>query len=327
MASQPDPAAERYRHTASVARRVAAEIQRIWRGLTAPRIEGHLEGDAGLGMLELLVAGQLSVASGAQEYVADSVAAGAQFARAGAVAASAILRPQGFAGIASDGRPLASLLFVPALTVATRRAAGATDEEAMLAGLYQMTRIVATQVADTDRAATQVAMAANPNTRMYARVVHLPACARCIILSGRTYSYSEAFRRHPQCDCTIEAVTDEQWRRMPSPMDLFNELSPKQQRKAFTVAGAEAIRMGADMGQVVNARRGMDSPGAATTTEGASVRSVYARQVRRAGGAIDRGPGRYSVVLAPRLTPEAIFDRTDDRAEQRVLLRQYAYLV
>jgi hypothetical protein len=320
--SPPEPAAERYRQTASVTRRVVDEVQRIWRGLTASRIESDLEGDAGRRILDLVTAGQLSVAAGAQRYVEECVAA----ANAGLVAALALLRPQGFAGIASDGRPLASLLYVPAVTVASRRAAGASDDEAMLAGLYQMTRITATQIADADRSSVQVAMAANPRTVMYVRVVHLPACARCIILAGRTYSYSTGFLRHPNCDCTVRPATDAEWRQMPTPLDLFREMTPEQQNRVFTVAGARALREGADIGQVVNARRGMDTPDSDTTTEGATVRSYYARRLRAAGGDIERGVGRYSVVTRPRLTPEGIFARTDDRGEQIRLLRENAYL-
>lgn len=325
MPSLPEPAAARYRETSSIARRVAEAVQAIWRGLDPARIESGLEGAAGATILDAVVAGQLAVAAGAQRYV-NATAASRQIARGGVAAVAGLLRPAAFTGIASDGRPLASLLFLPGLTVALRRAAGASDEDAMAAGLFQMGRIVATQIADADRGSVQVAMAANPRTRIYARVVHLPACGRCIVLAGKQYSYSEGFRRHPNCDCTIEPVTLEQWHAMPGPMDLFNSMDEKQQNKAFTIDGAKAIRMGADLGQVVNARRGMETPTDRTTTEGMSVRSWYAHRLRAAGGGVERGTGRYSRVTTERLTPQAIFDSTDDRDEQLALLRRYAYL-
>lgn len=326
MPSLRDPAVARYQETASIGRRVAIEVQRIWRGLTASRVEADLQGEAGQRILDLVTVGQLSVAAGAQRYIEECVAAGSQVARAGLVAAAALVRPQGFAGSASDGRPLASLLYIPAITVASRRAAGASDEEAMLAGLFQMTRITATQLADTDRGATQVAMVANPNVTMYVRVVHLPACARCIVLSGRTYRTDFRFERHPACDCGMRSVTEEEWRNIPTPQQMFDAMTPEQQNKIFTIDGAEAIRMGGDINQVVNARRGMASAGDATTTEGSTVRSYYAHRVRAAGGDITRGTDRYSTVLERRLTPEGIFDRTEDRDEQIGLLRRYGYL-
>ncbi|MFJ7212656.1 hypothetical protein [Amycolatopsis sp. NPDC098790] len=34
----------------------------------------------------------------------------------------------------------------------------------------------------------------------------------CIILVGRPYRYSQGFRRHPRCDCTMTPVTREHWR-------------------------------------------------------------------------------------------------------------------
>ncbi|WTW93627.1 hypothetical protein OG216_09670 [Streptomycetaceae bacterium NBC_01309] len=321
-----DPAAARYRETTSISRRVAVEVQRIWRTLTASRIEIDLEGAAGRRILDLVVAGQLSVAAGAQRYVAETVAASRQTATAGLAAVAGLLQPRAFAGAASDGRPLATLLYVPAITVASRRAAGASDEEAMLAGLFQMTRFVSTQIADASRASTQVAMVANPAVTMYARVVNLPACARCIVLAGRTYRTDFKFERHPACDCEMKSVTEDEWRQMQTPQQIFDGMSPEQQRRVFGVDGSEAIRMGADINQVVNARRGMESPGDATTTEGSTVRSYYAHRLRAAGGDIERGTGRYGTVTTPRLTPEGIFARTTDRDEQLALLRRYAYL-
>ena len=42
-------------------------------------------------------------------------------------------------------------------------------------------------------------------------------------------------------------------------MAYCEALSPAEQGRVFTTAGAEAVRLGADISQVVNARRGMST--------------------------------------------------------------------
>jgi hypothetical protein len=61
---------------------------------------------------------------------------------------------------------------------------------------------------------------------------------------------------------------------MTNPRVYFDGLSRAEQDKAFTIAGAEAIRAGADIGKVVNARRGMRTAtdGRLYTTEAAGRR-------------------------------------------------------
>ncbi|WP_308294643.1 hypothetical protein [Streptomyces sp. JJ66] len=286
-------------------------------------MEEELAGEAGQRIVTAVAAGQLTVAAGAQAFVAAAMAAqGAPGAApAGVLVASAL------AGRASDGRSLETLLYLPALTVGARRAAGYSDQEAMLAGLTQMAMLAGTQIADTARIADQVACVADRRVVAYTRVVNLPACARCIILAGAQYSVTEGFLRHPRCDCTVEPLSPGQWKDVPTAQQLFDRLSPQEQQRVFTAAGARAIRDGADVGQVVNARRGMSTPGAVATAEGVTRRGVYGRTARRAGGDFDRLLGqRYSTARAPRLTPEEIYGRAGSRDEAVALLRQYAYL-
>lgn len=86
-------------------------------------------------------------------------------------------------------------------------------------------------------------------------------------------------------------------------------MSTAEQDKAFGKAGAEAIRNGANISQVVNARRGMYTAGGTDYTRTSTTRRGQTR-------------GRA------RLMPEAIFKQAaGDRAEAIRLLRQHRYIL
>lgn len=328
MATPAELGRTRYQQVTSVVRAVVEQIQQLWRGMSAASIESDLEGRVGAAIVSAVAEGQLTVADAAQAYIAAQMAA-----QGGSAVAEATLVAAAFAGIAPDGGPLETLLFLPAIGVRRRLAAGMTADEAMLGGLADMARYASTAVADTARSADQVAMSANPNCVAYVRVVQLPACSRCIVLSGRMYTRSEGFLRHPNCDCQTLPLRQKEWPSVPTPQQLFDRMPEGEQRRVFTVAGADAIRSGADVGQVVNARRGMGTAHLAgrtlrTTSEGTTRRGLYGSRARRAGGEFARFPGqRYSRVTTPRLMPEEIFRISDSRAEQLRLLRRYGYIV
>jgi hypothetical protein len=197
-------------------------------------------------------------------------------------------------------------------------------------GLNQMARLVSTTLADTNRTATSVAMAAHPRVVSYVRVVKLPACSRCIILAGRQYSYSTGFKRHPRCDCGMEPMSDAEWKASDSPEDLFKQMTPEQQHAAFGAAGADAIRNGADIGQVVNARRGMSTTttGKQVTTEGGTKRGIGAKALVREGARFEKVKGeRLQRVSEARLMPEQILKNAHgDRELQIKLLRKHGYI-
>ncbi|KAB8186983.1 hypothetical protein FH608_046120 [Nonomuraea phyllanthi] len=229
-----------------------------------------------------------------------------------------------FSGIASDGRPLESLLYQPIVLFKRLLVAGVSPEEAMRQATAHVAMIAATQAADAGRGAVEVGMTANRAWVMYVRVVDLPACSRCIILAGRTYSHSTGFARHPACDCGMMPVTGDDVD-IPSPMDLFEQMSAEEQDRRFGKAGAEAIRLGADMGQIVNARRGMQTAGGKLiTTEGTTVRGVAGRRL----GKYVRLPGeRYRRSTIPRPMPEQLLaDAGGDRDEAIRLLERFGYL-
>jgi hypothetical protein len=146
------------------------------------------------------------------------------------------------------------------------------------------------------------------------------------------YSYSTGFLRHPSCDCVTAPLREHEWPDVPTPQQLFDRMPAADQRRVFTNAGARAINSGADIGQVVNARRGMSTAhlfgrDLQVTSEGTTRRGLYGRRMRRAGGEFIRVPGqRYSRVTAPRLMPEEIFRIADGRNEQISLLWRNGYL-
>lgn len=245
---------------------------------------------------------QLLVADTADEYVAAVLAAeGAELEAAGT------LVPRMFAGIASDGRALQTLLYEPAIRTLEALQQGADVRRALGAGRLSLDMIVRTQVADAGRAATGTAIAARGGG--YTRQLTPPSCSRCVILAGRWYRWNEGFQRHPRCDC-VHVPTSKGFSRdlKVSARGYFDSLSQAEQDRVFTKAGAEAIRDGADPAQVVNARRGMQTAGGrATTTESTTRRGVASRG---------------------RLMPEQIYaDARGDRDEAVRLLRLHGYLI
>ncbi|MFI7357171.1 hypothetical protein ACIBTP_24950 [Streptomyces avidinii] len=325
MSRADELATERYQLVQAVSRGVVEAIQGLWRDVPAERILSAMQGETGAQILRAVMAGQLSAAQGAQAFVSASMAA------QGAVAAPlGTLEPAALVGIASDARSLASLLQLPAITTAQALAAGETAEAAALRGLTQLAMMTSTQIADTARAANSVAMAAHPRCVSYVRVVKLPACARCIILAGRQYSYSTGFRRHPKCDCGMQPMTDDEWKSSKSPEDLFREMSPEEQHKRLGAAGVKALEAGADLGQVINARRGMATANTgrgpmAVTTEGVTKRGIGAKALN---SGFEKTPGqRYERAKEARLMPETIFKLAGDNREHQIaMLTKHGYI-
>ncbi|WP_327385665.1 VG15 protein [Streptomyces sp. NBC_01207] len=284
-----------------------------------------MAGETGRQILAAVIAGQLTAAQGAQAFVTGSMLAqGAAIAPAGSV------NPGALAGLASDARPLATLLQLPAITTAQSLALGESAEIAALRGLTQMATMVGTQVTDTARAATTVAMTAERSCVSYVRVVHLPACARCILLSGRQYSHSTGFKRHPRCDCGMQPMSDAEWKQTDSPTDLFKRMSPEEQHKRLGAAGVKALEAGADLGQVVNARRGLATAVTgrgplAVTTEGVTKRGIGAQAMR---AEFQKIPGqKYMRSKEARLMPETILKLAgSDREHQIAMLKKHGYI-
>ena len=297
-------AGDHYRRQVALARRVATQVARLWRGLDRRYLTASWHGGTGAQVQALVMAGQMLAAADADGYVATALAA--QDAATDRVAS---VVPQALAGVASDGRPLDSLLFEPVIATLAAVRDGAKVEDAMSAGLLSLDTIVRTQVADAGRVADGIAATAAPAVTGYVRMLTPPSCARCVILAGRFYRWSDGFERHPRCDCRhVPVAEDVPGDVRTDPRAYFDSLDKTEQDRVFGKSGAQAVRDGADLSRVVNAHRGLYVAGGRKLTREAVTR---------------RGTGRRV-----RLMPEQIYrEAAGDRDEALRLLRLHGYLI
>lgn len=310
MAAIPTAVVEHYQRMQRLQVLGLVTARRAWE-----RVNGRFISESWLEQLALLrpvISGvQLQAATAGATYSAATLAAEGTY-----VAPEAFADPAGFASTAPDGRPLETLLYSPATTTKTALAGGMALEVALTVGLSALETIVRTVLADTGRQAAGVDVTTRPGVG-YTRMLNPPSCARCIILAGRFYRWNAGFNRHPRCDCVHVATAARSLdgaRReglIDDPYAAFKSMSRRDQDRTFGKANAEAIRDGADISQVVNARRGM-TPNGLFTTEGTSRR------------------GNASRLLAPRqrrMTPELIYAQAGSRDEALDLLRHHGYLL
>lgn len=267
--------------------------------------------------LAVTAAGMRTAAAGATDYVSAAlVAQGADSAPTGVVAATV------FGATASDGRPLGTLLYLPALTAQQELAAGVDQAVAWQHAADQLASLVLTQVFDAGRAAVSAAVTADKGVGGYIRMLNPPSCSRCVILAGRFYRWNAGFDRHPRCDCVhVPASEDTAGDLRTSPHAYFDSLSQARQDATFGKAGAQAVRDGADLSQVVNARRGMHTATAyghrvLATREGVTRFGHFGRS-----GVSEKTGGL-------RLMPEQIYrDAAGDRDLAIRLLQRFGYLI
>jgi len=286
-------------------------VARQWKRLDTSALTASWDGGVGRQATLAISAGQFAAAKGATPFVTAAMA----LQDLDPDASEGTLVAEALAGMASDGRPLSSLLYESLIDVKERLGRGAALDDALRIGLGSLERMVDTQVADAARVGISVASQPRKAIQWFCRTLTPPSCARCAILAGKITSVEKAFQRHPRCDCINLPIGDRKLANemTRSPMDYFKSLSAADQNATFTKAGAQAIRDGSDIFQVVNARRGMSSAGGRFTTEGMTRRGLAAQGLRKAPG-------------ARRLTPEAIYELASDRDEAIRLLRRFGYL-
>lgn len=224
-------------------------------------------------------------------------------------AAVGAVSPRSVAGVAGDGRSLVTLLDEPRIAAKVRIGQGMPARRAWEMSRETVRLMAVTAVQDAGRGAVAVAQVARPAVTGYVRMLNPPSCSRCAVLAGRHYKWNAGFARHPRCDCRhVPATEDTAGDLTTDPGAYFESLPPGEQDRIFTGPGAQAIRDGADVAQVVNARRGMQPA------------QLFGQQLRiTTAGAARRG--------APRLMPESIYQIAgDDRAEALRLLRLNGYL-
>lgn len=338
-----------YRRRRRLADALAAVARRLWRRVDPDDIARSWATHV-VELVAVTNAAQLAAATTADQYLTEVLDA-----QGLDPVAEGRLVPAALAGVASDGRGLAGLLYEPAVGTLAAIARGADVQRALAGGHAALTAMVRTQVADAGRVADQTALAARRAARGYVRMVVGRTCGRCVVLAGRWYRWNAGFDRHPHCDCVhVPAGEDTADDVRTNPRAWFDGQSREEQDKQFTRAGAEAIRLGADIGQVVNARRGaygLTPAGARITAEEA--RALHGGRTRGRLDAVDvhgrqlyittegvttRGVagvrlgakeagGRYRSARPPRLMPESVLAIAGDRGEAVRLLKRFGYIL
>jgi hypothetical protein len=325
-------ATAQYKQQATLAKGVAAQMTTLWRQMDPDVLDLSWIGIIDR-LLALLTGGQYLAASSADRYLTTVLnAQGIDASSRGSVNARA------FAGIASDGRDLESLLRQPLISTKIAIGNGASTEQAMTTGLISLDMIARTQIADAGRTSVGAGMVARPQATAYVRMLNPPACARCVILAGRVYRWSKGFQRHPRCDCihipTRENVANDL---TTDPDAYIDSLDQTVKEKILTKAGAQAYDDGANLNQIVNARRGMQKASMygrelLVTTEGTTRRGLAGQRMgaRRADAVPDlsngESPRRVHRARAPRLMPEQIYEIAESREDAIRLLKRNAYI-
>jgi hypothetical protein len=277
------------RDRARLAAKLRREARLAWRQVDPAKISATWAVQIPA-LLAALTAGQRAAASTADGYLDAQDLPG-----------DARVNPAAFAGVASDGRDLRSLFAMPGIVTLEAIAEGRPLNRAMAAGGALAELAAHTQVADAGRVADLTGMAGRGSPG-FVRMVVGATCSRCIVLAGRWYRWNAGFDRHPKCDCVGIPAAENDIDLRTDPKQVFGSMTAAEQDQVFTKAGAQAIRDGADMAKVVNARRGMQtaSDGRLYTTEAAGKR--------------------------PRLMPEQIFREAEDRDDAIRLLRLHGYI-
>lgn len=206
------------------------------------------------------------------------------------------------AGVASDGRPLDTLVGL---------------EQAQDPGWLEM--VAASQVQDAARAAASLAIAARPAVGGWIRMMNPPSCSRCAVLAGKFFRWNQGFARHPRCDCRHIPSQEADYSDVRLSGDKwFHDLPASEQDRVFTKAGAQAVRDGADLTQVVNARRGMSTVQvgnrpAVVSTEGTTKRGLASR-------------ARTGRNATQRIMPETIYAVAPSREEAIRLLKLNGFI-
>lgn len=318
MASVRELARAHQDHQRRISAGVTREATRLWRRVA----RGDIAGSWRLlspRLFALLSAAQVAAARQSDGYAATVLAAqGVDDPPVG------LLLPEAFAGITSTGGNLVAALAEPVIAAKLGLAQGWGIDRAMGYGLAVLTRTVDTQVTDAGRAADSVATATRRRVRWYVRMVSPGACSRCIILAGRRYAWNDGFLRHPHCHCRHIPLAEDADDYRTDPRAYFDRLSADEQDQTFGKAGAQAVRDGADLAQVVNARAGMDTIAGPTGRRRQTTRKVAGRDVF----ATKTGTSRRGTSPGFRLMPEQIYREAGaDRDEAVRLLRRYGYIL
>lgn len=319
--SVPAPAVAHYQRMVALQRSARSAADVVWAGLSVAYLSESW-GVAAASLVGAVSTLQARAATAGSQYGAATLAAQGLYD-----APQAWVNPAALAGMSSRGAPLESALYSAIPHVKELIAGGVNEREAMNAGREALRMTAAAQVADAGRASAGLDTFARPRTG-YVRMLNPPSCARCSVLAGRFYWHNEGFRRHPRCDCvhvpTTRTEAAESEGLVHDPYAYFESLSEKEQDQTFTKAGAQAIRDGADLFQVVNSRRGMSYAGLSAdgSRRGQKAASDFTRE-----GTTRRGYYGGIAGGTRRLTPDAIYAQGLPRERTLRLLADNGYLL
>lgn len=217
-------------------------------------------------------------------------------------------------------------------------AGGMPARSAMLNTGNWLMRVAGTILSDTARGGEQLAMKSR-SIGYYVRMLEPPSCGRCVVLAGKRYSSSEAFARHPGCDCrhvpiTEASAADGLVASLPEYLDGADD---EQLVRMFgSKANAQAYKDGADANQLINAYRNgsvykaqVGGRSVLATTEGVTRRGFAYTRMSTADYLTAQGeykPGRYKALSAPRIMPATIYRIAENKAEADRLLRLYGWI-
>lgn len=320
MSTALDLARQQYVARQLLARRASLAAGKVWRQLDPNSIRATWHGYVGPAMTQLVTNAQAEAASTADGYTR------AMLAQQGlADAPEGIVAPSAFAGVASDGRDLASLLELSNIYALQQIGQGASPAQGLAIGGRWLSQVVGTQVLDAGRLANGVAIASRPEVSGYVRMLTPPSCGRCAELAGKFYRWNAGFERHPRCDCLNVAVENQGWAKREGFLSDPLQAIVDGQVTGLSRADTKAIlEDGANVSQVINAHRGMSTAQVygrdlKITTEGVTKRGLAYKRLKEQGG-------RYG--KTPRLTPESIYKLAgNDRTEAIRLLRRFGYLL
>lgn len=298
-----------------------ALARKAWRRVNANDIRGSWERES-RSLMDTLPALQVRAASIAADGIPLMLAEQGDYAEP-----DGMLNPNAFGeGYAASGIDLETYYQAPVMRTLHAIRQGVSATRALTIGMREIGTITILLVDDTHRSAAGVGITQRAKVG-WMRVESPGCCSRCLILTGRVYRFNRGFLRHPHCHGMHVPVRDAAKARdsglITDPMDAFREMGEAEQDRVFGRAGAQAIRDGADIYQVVNSRRGMAGIGPGgrrrtimTTSEG-TTKYGWSRLINKTNG---RQAKR-------RLTPEGIYSFNLGRKKTIELLKREGYIL
>jgi hypothetical protein len=276
----PEATLAHYRNQQAVSALTAKTVQRLW-GRMGENFDQSWA-DIRPTMLRILAAGQLAAATASIGYVQQVLDETDQDAGDPA----GVVQPAAFAGTASDGRNLGTLLDQAPIQAKAAIGEGLTVPAALQRGQTFLTMAALTQVSDASRGVIAADIGQRPQDLGYVRMLNPPSCPRCVMLAGKWFRYNQGFQRHPRCDCRhVPSLENRAGDFRTDPYLYFKSLGTTEQENLFGRSDARAIRDGADIYRVLNlSHRGLPVAGSKQAIRYGTPTKVTVDQIYRTAG-------------------------------------------